>query len=40
MGRYLARQIAIGKLNYFEVIEKYPQFKNEIDKILGKLNNN
>lgn len=34
MAKYLARQIKIGKLDYEEVIEKYPQFKEAIDKIL------
>lgn len=36
MAKYLARQIKMGKLDYDEVIAKYPQFKDEIDKILGK----
>lgn len=36
MAKYLVRQIKMGKLDYAEVIEKYPQFKEEIDKILGK----
>ena len=36
MAKYLARQIKIGKLDYNEVVQKYPQFKKEIDKILGK----
>lgn len=36
MAKYLARQIKIGKLDYDEVIEKYPQFKAEIDAILSK----
>ena len=36
MVRYLARQIRAGKLDYDEVVEKYPQFKDEIDKILGR----
>ena len=36
MAKYLARQIKMGKLDYDEVISKYPQFKGEIDKILGK----
>lgn len=35
MAKYLARQIKIGKLNYNEVITKYPEFKEDIDKILG-----
>lgn len=36
MAKYLARQIKLGKLDYDEVVTKYPQFKDEIDKILGK----
>ena len=36
MAKYLARQIKMGKLDYDEVVTKYPQFKDEIDKILGK----
>lgn len=36
MAKYLARQIKLGKLDYEDVIAKYPQFKAEIDKILGK----
>ena len=36
MAKYLARQIKMGKLDYNEVIYKYPQFKEEIDAILGK----
>lgn len=35
MARYFARQIQMGKLKYEDVIAKYPQFKEEIDKILG-----
>lgn len=34
MAKYLARQIKNGKLDYEEVVERYPQFKDEIDKIL------
>jgi hypothetical protein len=36
MAKYLARQIKMGKLDYEAVVEKYPQFKDEIDRILGK----
>lgn len=36
MAKYLARQIKMGKLDYDEVVTKYPQFKDEIDKILGR----
>lgn len=35
MAKYLARQIKNGKLDYNEVVEKYPQFKDEIDRLLG-----
>lgn len=34
MAKYLARQIYNGKLDYDEVIAKYPQFKEEIDQAL------
>lgn len=36
MARYLARQIQAGRLNYDEVIARYPQFRAEIDRILGR----
>ena len=36
MAKYLARQIKLGKLDYDEVVAKYPQYKEEIDEILGK----
>ena len=36
MAKYLARQIKNGKLDYGEVVEKYPQFKNDIDALLGQ----
>lgn len=36
MAAYLANQIMQGKLNYDEVIAKYPQLKNDIDAILDK----
>ena len=35
MAEYLARQIKNGKLDYDEVVAKFPQFKAEIDRILG-----
>lgn len=35
MGKYLAERILAGKLKYKDVVKKYPQFKKEIDKILG-----
>ena len=35
MAAYLAGRIKKGKLNYQEVIERYPEFKAEIDAILG-----
>lgn len=38
MAKYLARQIKAGKLDYDEVIARYPQYKEEIDAILGLLN--
>ncbi len=36
MAKYLASQIKKGKLDYDKVVAKYPQFKEEIDKILGR----
>jgi len=35
MGKYLALRIQTGKSDYEEVIEKYPQYKDEIDHIIG-----
>ena len=35
MAAYLARQIKNGKLDYDEVVAKYPQYKADIDRILG-----
>ena len=34
MALYLAGRIEKGKLRYAAVVEKYPQFKDEIDEIL------
>ena len=36
MAAYLARQIKEGKLDYDEVVAKFPQYKADIDRILGK----
>ena len=36
MVNYLVRQIKLGKLDYNEVVNKFPQFKEEIDKLLKK----
>lgn len=36
MAKYLANQIKKGKLDYNDVIAKYPQFKDEIDRLLGR----
>lgn len=36
MAKYLARQIKKGKLDYDAVVAKYPQYKEDIDTILGK----
>ena len=36
MAEYLAKRIMKGKLDYDEVVEKYPQFKEDIDRILNK----
>ena len=35
MARYLASRILAGALEYEAVIARYPQFKAEIDEILG-----
>ena len=35
MGAYLAARIKAGKLDYDDVVARYPQFKAEIDEILG-----
>jgi len=35
MAKYLARQIKEGKLDYDEVMKRYPQHKEAIDAILG-----
>lgn len=35
MAKYLAMRIKAGKLDYDEVVAKYPEFKDEIDRILG-----
>ena len=37
MAKYLARQIKMGKLDYDEVIMKYPQFKEDIDRYLSEI---
>lgn len=34
MEKYLAIRIKEGKLNYTDVILKYPQYKNAIDSLL------
>ena len=34
MAGYLAMQILKGKLSYTQVVEKFPQHKEEIDSIL------
>lgn len=36
MVNYLAAQITKGSLKYSEVIEKYPDLKEEIDEVLKK----
>lgn len=35
MAKYLARQIKEGKLDYEEVVARYPQYKKAIDEQLG-----
>lgn len=34
MAAYFAMRLEKGKLNYNDVVAKYPQFKDEIDSIL------
>lgn len=34
MALYLAKRIELGKLDYKSVVEKFPEFKIEIDEIL------
>ena len=34
MAGYLAMQILKGKLTYVQCVDKFPQYKEEIDKIL------
>lgn len=36
MAEYFAKQIIAGKLKYTEVIELYPEYKEEIDSIIKK----
>ena len=36
MAKYLAMRIKQGKLDYDEVIAKYPELKEEIDKYLAE----
>lgn len=35
MAAYLASRIKAKKLDYQEVIKRFPQYKEEIDRILG-----
>ena len=37
MAKYLAMRIEQGKLNYEEVVFKYPQYQDEIDSILNEV---
>lgn len=34
MVEYIVGQIILEKLNYDDIMEKYPQYKEEIDKLL------
>lgn len=34
LSRYLALQIRKGQADYIVVIDRYPQYKNEVDEIL------
>lgn len=40
MAEYLADRIENGYLDYDKVVEKYPQFKDEIDVLLGRSDEN
>lgn len=35
MAAYFAMRLEKGKLNYNKVVEKYPQYKDELDSILA-----
>ena len=35
MVKYLIMRLEDGKINYDRVVEKYPQYKDEIDSILS-----
>ena len=35
MVKYFAMRLEDGKINYNRVVEKYPQYKDEIDSILS-----
>ena len=37
MAKYLAMRIKQGKLNYEEVVFKYPQYQSDIDSILDEM---
>lgn len=37
MAKYLAMRIKQGKLNYEEVVFKYPQYQSDIDSILDEV---
>ena len=37
MAKYLAMRIKQGKLNYDDVVAKYPQYQDEIDNILDEV---
>lgn len=36
MAAYLAKRIRQGKLDYDAVVQRYPQYKEEIDQILAE----
>lgn len=36
MVEYIVGQIILGKLTYEDVIEKYPQYQEQIDQLLTK----
>ena len=34
MGEYLAEQVRCGRFTYNEIVQMYPQYKDDIDKYL------
>ena len=38
MGEYLAEQVRCGRFTYNEIVQMYPQYKDDIDKYLEEYN--